>query len=336
MLIENTDRITETAIPVDVIAPFSLRTRARASLMGFRPLSRMDLDLLLEFYAHVDEQLGDLNPTALLAWQHALDIHLLVEDGVLYLIASWEGGPMLWGPPVGTGLRIAHVRRAFQLLHELDPENSEPVIAYLWEAYPLWDQVATTDEFVVVREGTEYIYDTDLIASLAGRAYKKKRKDYVQFQRAYNPTAVEYSDRLAPGCLGLLEKWKGQKSGLVAGEEFEKLQMEYEACRSALNESLPLTGVVALIDKRVCAFSIGAAHGRNRFNCLFEKTDLNLPQAPAFIFSELARQCRGTYSEITLGEDWHVDYLVTSKRLWKPVREQRSYYLRENLAWLSV
>lgn len=243
---------------------------------------------------------------------------------------------MLWGPPVGFGVNITHVRRAFQLLHELDPENTEPVIAYLWDAYPLWNQLSATHEFVVVREGTEYIYDTDLIASLPGRAYKKKRKDYVQFQRTYNPTVVEYSADLALGCLDLLENWKEQKSGFVSGDEFEKLQMECDACRRALHESLPLTGVVALLEKRVRAFSLGAAHGRGRFNCLFEKTDLNLSQAPAFIFSELARQCRGTYAEITLGEDWHVDYLVTSKRLWKPVREQRSYFLQENTTSLST
>jgi hypothetical protein len=330
MLIDKTDLwIAETPIPIDGIAPLLPMVRLRASELGFRPVCLSDLDTLTEFCARLHEPLADLNALMLVAWRRVLDLNLLIVDEVLYLIANWEGGPMLWGPPIGDRVSIDHVRRAFQILRQLDPTESEPVIAYLWEDYSLWDRLVESDDFVVVREGTEYIYDTACIAALSGAEYKKKRKEYIRFQKAHDPVVIEYSEELASGCLRLLGKWVQQKSTLVFGEDKEKLLIECKACEEALSARMPLSGVVALIDGQVEAFSIGGRHGRNCYNCMFEKTNLDFPNAPTFIFSELAKRCVGKYLEITIGEDWQVDYLVTSKQLWKPIRHQASYYLQE-------
>src|SRR6266849_5722263 len=179
MLVEKTDsRIVEPANPVDEIAPLSPVVRLRASEAGFRPVCLSDLDAITEFYARLHEPLADLNALMMVAWRRVLDLHLLIEDEVLYMLANWEGGPMLWGPPIGERVSIAHIRRAFQLLRQLDPEDSEPVIAYLWESYSLWEELVESDDFVAVREGTEYILDAARVAALAGPSYKKKRKDY--------------------------------------------------------------------------------------------------------------------------------------------------------------
>ena len=319
--------IAESGIPLAGVAAPLMRSRALAA--GFRPVSLSDLDTLSEFHTRLDKPLADLNALMLVAWRRVLNLHLLIEDEVLYMIANWEGGPMLWGPPIGERVSIVHIRRAFQLLRQLDPDDPAPVIAYLWESYSLWEELVEGSEFVAVREGTEYIFDTVRIATLAGSEYKKKRKDYFRFQKANKPIVIEYSEELIPDCLSLLDKWIDQKSKVVSADDREKLLIEGRACEDALRDRIPLTGVVALVDGQVQAFSIGGPHGTNCYNCMFEKTNLDFPQAPAFIFSELAKWCNGSYSEITMGEDWQVNYLAISKRLWSPTREQASYYLQE-------
>lgn len=329
MLEKTGQPIVESGIPLVGVEGMAPAMRSRALAAGFRPVCLSDLDTLSEFYSRLDEPLADLNALTMIAWRRVLDLHLLIEDEVLYMIANWEGGPMLWGPPIGERISIAHIRRAFQLFRQLDPEDSEPVIAYLWESYSLWEELVESDDFVAVREGTEYIFDTGRIAALAGSSYKKKRKDYKRFQEAYHPVVMEYSEELIAGCLPLLQKWIQQKSRLVSGDDREKLLIESKACEDALTDRIPLTGVVALVDGQVRAFSVGGPHGRNCFNCMFEKTDLDFPHAPAFIFSELAKRCVGSYSEIAMGEDWQISYLATSKQLWRPTREQASYYLQE-------
>lgn len=321
--------IVESGIPIAGVAAPLMRSRALAA--GLKPVSLSELDTLSGFYARLDEPLADLNALMMVAWRRVLDLHLLIENRVLYMIANWEGGPMLWGPPIGERVSVNHVRRAFQLLRQLDPEDPAPVIAYLWDSYSLWNELVESGEFVIVREGTEYVFDTSRIAALAGSDYKKKRKDYVRFQTANEPVVIEYSEKLIPDCLHLLDKWIEQKSKVVSVEDREKLLIESKACEDALKDRLPLTGVVALVDGQVQAFSIGGAHVTNLFNCMFEKTNLDFPHSPAFIFSELAKKYTGSYSEITTGEDWQVDYLASSKQFWKPSRLQASYYLHDSV-----
>jgi hypothetical protein len=321
--------MVESGIPLAGVAAPLMRSRALAA--GFRPVSLSDLETLVEFYAYLDKPLADLNALMMVAWRRVLDLHLLIEDEVLYMVANWEAGPVLWGPPIGERVSINHIRRAFQLLRKLDPEDPKPVIAYLWESYSLWEELVGSDDFVAVREGTEYIYDTSRIAALAGSEYKKKRRDYDFFKKTQEPNVVEYSQEVAPGCLLLLDKWIQQKCKLVSAQDREKLLIECEACADALRERIPLTGIVALLAGHVQAFSIGGPHGRGSYNCMFEKTNLDFPQAPAFIFSELAKKCVSVYSEITIGEDWDVGYLAASKKLWKPIRQQASYYLQDKL-----
>ncbi len=327
---ETNELIGEGVIPFAGIGGTAPLMRSRALAAGLRPVCLSDLDMLREFYTRLDEPLADLNALMMVAWRRVLDLHLLIEDEVLYMVANWEGGPVLWGPPIGERVSMDHIRRAFQLLRKLDPEDSKPVIAYLWESYSLWEELVGSDDFVAVREGTEYVYATSRIAALAGSEYKKKRRDYVFFKKTQEPSVVEYSEERSPGCLRLLDKWIQQKCKLVSGEDKDKLLIECEACADALREQIPLTGVVALVDGQVQAFSIGGPHGSGCYNCMFEKSNLDFPQAPAFIFSELARKC-SSFSEITIGEDWDVGYLAASKKLWKPIRQQASYYLKDKL-----
>lgn len=304
--------------------------RSRALAAGFRPISLSDLDTLGQFYVPLHAPLADLNPFMMVAWRRALDLHLLIEDRVLYVLANWQGAPTLWGPPIGKRVALDHIRRAFQLLRKLEPANPTPEIYYLWENYCLWEDLVSSPEFVPFRQGTEYIYDASRIAALAGSEYKKKRRDYVHFQKTYEPHIVEYSEELAPSCSRLLDKWVQQKSKVVSGEDREKFIVEWKTCAATLRERIPLTGVVALVAGEVHAFSIGSPHGRTCFNCMFEKTNLDIPESSAFIFAELAKKCSASYSEINVGEDWGVGYLAFSKQLWKPARKQTSYYLQEN------
>ena len=115
MALEKTGQpIVESGIPIAGVAAPLMCSRALAA--GFRPVSPSDLDTLTRFYTRLDEPLADLNALMMVAWRRVLDLHFLIEDEVLYMIANWEGGPMLWGPPVGEWVSMNHIRRAFERL----------------------------------------------------------------------------------------------------------------------------------------------------------------------------------------------------------------------------
>ncbi len=299
---------------------------------GFLRLLPSSYEKIKNFYGVLERPLSDLNPLMMLVWRTALSLHYLIEDEVLYVVANWRNQPVLWGPPIGKRVGLKHIRRAFELLRKIDPRNRKPVILYFSEDYALWQILIESREFILSKQSNEYIYDVKKLASLSTPEYKKKRNSYNAFKVKYHPTVHPYSPKLAAGCIRLLDRWAIQKEPRVRlGGDKRKFELERFTCAAALREGIPLSGVVATVEGEVQAFSIGTPHGRAGFNCMFEKTNLDMRGASAFIFPEFARSCLGKYSEINAGEDWGIEYLAKSKRLWKPYRTQPTYSLCENL-----
>jgi hypothetical protein len=181
----------------------------------------------------------------------------------------------------------------------------------------------------VSANATEYLYSTSHIAALSTRAYKKKRHIYERFRRKYEPIILRYTTDLAGQCLALMKVWEQQKTKRIDPMYLRRFQSEIAACETALRDRLPLFGVVALIDNHVQAFSIGAPHTLNCFNCMFEKSNLEISGLSTFIFAELARSCFTSYEVMNAGDDCGIDYLANAKRLWKPLSTQINYLVRK-------
>jgi len=126
----------------------------------------------------------------------------------------------------------------------------------------------------------------------------------------------------------LLRRWAHQKRQRVPLKYLEKFSMELEVCELALRNHLPLEGILAVVDRRIAGFSLGAGHGLRCFNCMFEKTDLELKSAGVFVFSSLARHFSDTYSIINAGEDWEIPYIASAKVHWHPALPRPTYSVR--------
>jgi uncharacterized protein len=298
--------------------------------VGFKPLHKEDYEKLIPFYSSLRDPLADLDALMMIAWRAALLLHFLIEDDVLYMLANWEGKPVFWGPPIGKNLDMLHINRGFELLRRIEPTESKHQIRYLWEDHKLWLDIISSGHFDVVRQSTEYLYDVSDLATLSSPQLKKKRYSYRTFKLEYCPQVVPYSLELREQCLALLDTWAFQKEKRINPKYWEKFESERTTCKLALDERLPMIGVAAIVDGTVGAFSIGGPQTNDCFNCMFEKTNLEMRGASAFIFAELAKSCIEQYKEINAGEDWEVEYLRQSKQLWKPRRTHASFILYEN------
>jgi len=289
-----------------------------------------DIGLLTEFYRDLDSPLADLNALMMVAWSEVLKLHFAIEDGVLFVFAEWGEGAVLWGPPIGASVHLDHVHKALAFLRQTNEDRLVPRILYVWDSYTLWPQITACPQFKIQAQAREFIFNVEELSSLAGGHFKSKRKASTRFRKTHNPVVADYNLSLADRCLDLVTRWALMRAPTVPDEYREKYHMELDVCVKALQKRVPLTGVVALVDGRVEAFSIGAPHGKRCFNCMFEKTNLAMEGASSFIFSELAVSCkRARYEEINAGEDWGVSYLSESKTRWNPARIQRSYTLSE-------
>jgi hypothetical protein len=224
---------------------------------GFRPLSQSDYATIVPFYSALNTPLADIDALMMIAWRLALNLHFLIEDEVLYMLASWNGKPVLWGPPIGRNVKLLHIARAFELLRTLDPSEPQPQIRYLWENHTLWLEIAGNNNFQIAPQSIEYLYDVLQLAMLSSPNYKKKRYYYKWFKENYDPLVVKYSDEISNGCLDLLKRWSLQKEPQLGQTNRQKFELERWTCESALREKLPMSGVAALINGKIQAFSIG-------------------------------------------------------------------------------
>jgi hypothetical protein len=293
-----------------------------------RPLLLCDVDWLQTFFCHLVKPLAEVNPTVLLAWRSAARLEYVIEDNVLYVLGDDDGGRVLWLPPLGVvKLSRAHIIRGLELVRRHQKGATVGVIHNVWEQYPLWRDLQRDPAFSIRADSTEYVYDTLAVANLSGTSFKTKRSDVRFFVEKYQPSVARYEPAAAPECLALMAIWLAQKLDRCDAQSAAKVEWEYEVCRAALSERLPVEGVICRVGARLVAFSLGVTHSATVFNCLFEKADLALRGCSAFIFSALARSLRGRYSYINAGDDWGLPELALAKRLWRPVITRQTYHL---------
>ena len=298
---------------------------------GFGALTISDYSNISTFFASLKQPPADLDALGMLAWRASLNLHFLIEEQVLYVLANCSGETTLWGPPIGENVTMGNVARAFDLLQRVRHGKRDSSIRYVWCHYALWQKIMASPDLRVSANATEYSYSTSKIAALSTSAYKKKRYIYEQVKRNYGPVILRYTTALAPQCLALMVVWQQQKAKRIDPKYFRKFESEVVACETALRDRLPLSGVVALVNNRVEAFSIGAPHGENCFSCLFEKSNLEIRGISTFVFAELAKSCDACYEELNAGDDCGIEYLANAKRLWKPCSTQINYLIRERM-----
>jgi len=282
------------------------------------------------FFRELPEPLADVNPLVVLAWRESAHLEYIVESEVLYLFGDTDFGRVLWTPPLAKAEPSrCHIRRGLELLRENKGGSGAGIILNLWKDDPLWSQLACDPAFAIACNSTEYHYDTSAVAALAGQGLRKKRADARFFLNKYKPIVMPFEPKLVPECLALLDEWLIQKRGRCNMTALGKAEREYQVCKTALQDHLPLLGIVCAVGPRLVAFSLGVAHRSAEFNCIFEKTDLDLRGSSAFAFSALAKSLLGRFARINAGEDWGLPSLALAKRLWRPVLTRPTFRLAE-------
>ncbi len=287
---------------------------------------------LSDYFLNLKFPLADINPLMFNVWYNFLKLKYIQDEKILYTIGHFEGIPYLWGPPLGIPITLEVLDKGINLIMEerskLGVGNEYPEILYFWKAHKLFSELLKKNEFKIIHQAQEYIYETHKLANLSGSELKRKRKSRNRFINKYKPTIKKYSSKYDKAMLLLLEKWKVQKEKKLLGKNYDKFIAEYNVCKNALNRGLPFEGVVAFVNSSLVAFSIGYRHSEDTFNCIFEKTDLSKPGISVYIFSELGKFLMDNYRYINAGEDWNVDYLKEAKLRWKPVLINRIYSIK--------
>ena len=145
------------------------------------------------------------------------------------------------------------------------------------------------------RDGFDYVYAIEDLATLAGRKYQRKRNHFNRFRQAYpDYTTAPITDGNTPQVADLLDVWYSQKQAANPHSDFH---MERCAIKKALQyrKELGIEGLLLTHQGKPVAMTMGSALSEDIFDVQFEKALEEYDGAYPAINCEFARYLQEKY-----------------------------------------
>lgn len=182
------------------------------------------------------------------------------------------------------------------------------------------------------RDGFDYVYSIDDLATLAGRKYQRKRNHFNRFRQAHPDYSVApITDENTPEVSQLLDAWYAQRQAVDPHSDFH---MERSALKKALQyrKELGMEGLVLIDQGKLLAMTLGSPLSDTTFDVQFEKALDEADGAYPAINCEFARYLKEKYPQIkwlNREEDMGLEGLRKAKLSYNP-----DHFVEKNWACL--
>lgn len=253
--------------------------------------------------------------TTLYMWRELYDTRLAVSGDYL-LISSGSGDAQSFLPPIGPSLKEglsllkAHVAGAPLRLHGVDEET----LAALQEIADV-TVVPSPDDY-------DYVYRTEDLATLPGKAYHSKRNHIAAFSRQFDWRYEELSDDNLSQVLEASKRWCQEKGSC----RDHGLRAERCAIREVLSDrhAFGVCGGLILVGDEVAAFALGSPINDRVFDIHTEKALSAYAGAYAVINREFARRLTA-YDYLNRENDMGIEGLRRAKQSYRPAILLKKY-----------
>lgn len=217
------------------------------------------LQLFKEAFTEFPPEISEHTFTNLFVWRKSRPLSFLRLDGSLVVLApDGNGQYLLFGPPIGD----LSLHEALDALGDLITGAIRIPASFL---ATLGDSYAVHAD----RDNSDYVYQVEDMANLAGRQYAKKRNLVKQCLAKYNCEYEPLTESLIPECIALQDKWCEVRScdldpGLCA---------EYSAINALFKHffEMDVIGGAVRVDGTIQAFAVGEKLRPGTAVCHFEK-----------------------------------------------------------------
>lgn len=235
------------------------------------------------------------------------------------IFCSEYNGRRSYLPPVGEtqnelllALRERETSRGSELhLHSVDEET----LMRLQTVFPARVHAKESeDDF-------DYLYRTEDLATLRGRAYHSKKNHIAAFSRAHDWSFELLDEHNMPEILQLSREWCEEKGGCV-----NSLQAEQCAIRRVLKDpaQFSLSGGLVRVEGRPVAFTLGSPISDTVFDIHVEKALSAFSGAYAVINREFAATLTA-YEFVNRENDMGIEGLRRAKLSYRPVAVLKKY-----------
>lgn len=247
--------------------------------------------------------------------KHYQSRYAVIENTIVFLNEA-QGSPS-FSFPVG---EKEDIKRAVEFLTNYSKERKAPIRFYC----------VTREEFALLeewwpgrfsieydRDGADYIYEAEKLATLSGKKLHGKRNHINRFMQTYENWSYEtLGDENVEDCFQMALAWRNQNGCDDDPEKNAELCVTMNSLR--LYKELELTGGVLRVDGRVVAFCVGEPVGQDTFVVHVEKAFSDVDGAYPMINQQFViHECK-EYQYINREEDMGLDGLRQAKMSYRP------------------
>lgn len=230
--------------------------------MEFRKLTVDDKKL---FQSYIDKNdLGwEYNFATIFLWDINDTMMMAAEDGILFIYNTFYNSIVFMPPYMKND---SDFLKAVDKISEYAREKK--IVYRLRGLRP--EQAALLDEtkFLTAssRNDYDYIYNSDDLKYLRGKAFHSKRNFVTRFENTYNYTVRDYTPEDYDGLMALYEIWKDESS-------HSTLEVEKKAVERAFkyHKQLDLRIAVIKVDGKYAGFSVSSIECNGIVHTIFEK-----------------------------------------------------------------
>ncbi|MDO4546305.1 MAG: phosphatidylglycerol lysyltransferase domain-containing protein [Bacillota bacterium] len=175
------------------------------------------------------------------------------------------------------------------------------------------------------RPNYDYIYLTQDLIDLKGRAYHGKKNHLNFFKRTYDYEYVVMTSDMADEAMVFIDEFNKRKD--VPAHEMEMLKMEEQAMEDVFKniEAVGYSAGAILIDGKIEAIAIGGQLGKNTITEHVEKANVSFRGLYQAINNEFCQNVASRAKYINREEDMGIPNLRKAKLSYKPVKLLEKY-----------
>jgi len=179
--------------------------------------------------------------------------------------------------------------------------------------------------FLDDRPNYDYIYLTEDLIELKGRAYHSKKNHLNYFKKTYEYEYVKLTSDMAEDAMRFIAEFNSRKE--VPEHEMEMLKMEEQAMEDVFRnlEAVGYSAGAILIDGKIEAIAIGGQLGGNTITEHVEKANIEYRGLYQAINNEFCKHVASRAKYINREEDMGIPNLRKAKLSYKPVKLLEKY-----------
>lgn len=238
----------------------------------------------------------------------------VVEDALVFMDDEEE---LAFAYPAG---EPEAVKRALDVLERYSEERGYPLVLYsvteenfaqLEEWYPGMYEIEYD------RDQADYVYETEKLATLAGKKLHAKRNHINKFKTIHEDWNYEpLSDDNVEECFQMALKWRNQNGCEDDPEKNAEMCVSLNSLR--LYKELGLVGGVLRVEGKIAAFSVGEKMCEDTFVVHIEKAYADLDGAYPMINQQFVQHECMDFQYVNREEDTGAEGLRRAKLSYRP------------------